>query len=140
MADINLPNSSQEAGIPYQWEQEINPGLSDLITGHEPALLTMDLVVAGGQTIPALTPVTKDENGNLVAATAGTPAIGITIVDVVTAADETKGAPVYRAGCFNPDALNWDDSYADDAAKFAAFEGAPTPTNIVMRRQKFATV
>lgn len=142
MADITLPKRVQDAGIPYQWSQEIDPQDRDsLFSGSEPAVLTMDLVAAASQTIPALTPVGRNGAGALVPAVSGTTAaIGITITDVVTAAASTKGIPVYRAGCFNPDKLNWPESYDTDAKKFAAFEGAPTPTNIVIRRPKFATV
>ena len=47
-----------------------------------------------------------------------------------------KGAPVYRQGVVNPDALVWPASYDTDAKKFAAFDGAPTPTDIIVRRPK----
>lgn len=70
----------------------------------------------------------------------GVKAVGITLVAITTPASPVEGAPVYRAGCFNPDALNWPASFDTDAKKFAAFDGAPTPTNIIMRRPKTATV
>lgn len=141
---ITIPNRSQTAGIPAQWEDTIAAADVALITGHEPAVLTTDLLVAASQTIPALTPV--GFNGAtppaLIPAVSGTTqAIGILLTAVTTDASATlKGVPVYRAGCFNPDALNWPASYTTDALKFAAFNGAPTPTNIVIRRPKTATV
>jgi hypothetical protein len=142
MADpINIPHDPQAAGVPYQWEQEINPGYVPLITGDQPALVTMDLVVAASQTIAALTPVGFNGSGNLVPAVNGTTAaIGILVAAVVSGSGTTKGAPVYRAGCFNPDAINWPASYDTEAKRMNAFEGAPTPTQIVMRRPKAATV
>lgn len=142
MVAITIPNRSQTAGIPAQWEDTIAAADVALITGHEPTVLTVDLLVAASQNIPALTPVGFDGSGRLVPALSGTTAaIGITLVAVVTDASTTyKGVPVYRGGCFNPDALNWPASYSTDALKFAAFNGAPTPTNIVIRRPKTATV
>lgn len=68
-------------------------------------------------------------------------AIGILLVDITTdGSGSHKGVPIYRAGCFNPDALIWDASYSTDREKFLAFEGAPTPTNIIIRRPKTASV
>ncbi len=68
-------------------------------------------------------------------------AVGLTIVAVVTPGSGTKkGAPIYRAGCFNPDLINWPASYDTLAEKMKAFHGAPTPTNIVLRAPKSATV
>jgi hypothetical protein len=74
-------------------------------------------------------------------ATPVTRAIGINVLKVVTdASGHHKGSPVYRAGCFNPLALTWDASYSTNGEKLAAFRGAPTPTNIILRRPKTATV
>jgi hypothetical protein len=138
---VNVPDRTQSAGIPVQWEDTITAAEIGLITGNEPALVTQDLIVAANQNIPALTPVGFNGAGALVPAVSGTTAaIGILIVATVTGASPARGAPVYRAGCFNPDRLNWDASYDTDAKKFAAFAGAPTPTNIIMRRIKTATV
>jgi hypothetical protein len=70
-----------------------------------------------------------------------TRAIGITVCDVTTGpSGALKGAPIYRAGVFNPLALIWGASYSSEAEKINAFEGAPSPTNIIMRRPKTATV
>lgn len=60
--------------------------------------------------------------------------IGITTVPVVTGAGVEASIHLGRAGCFNPDALYWDASFDADAKKKVAFEGAPTPTNIVIRK------
>ena len=70
-----------------------------------------------------------------------TRAIGILLTDVTTGPSGTKkGAPVYRAGCFNPDALTWGASFSTDLEKFSAFRGAPSPTSIIIRRPKTASV
>lgn len=139
---ITLPDNAQSAGIPTQWEDTISAAADALITGHEPAVLTVDMIVAASQEIPALTPVGLDSNGRLVPAVAGTTqAIGITVVGITTTASTTyKGVPVYRGGCFNPDTLNWPSSYNTDALKFGAFNGAPTPTNIIVRRPRQHTI
>lgn len=139
---VNVPDLSATAGFPAQYSEDITAVDVALVTGHEPAILQVDAIVAASQSIPAYTPVGKDGSGRLVPAESGTTqAIGITIADTVTSASTTyKGAPIYRAGCFNPDKINWPASYDTDAKKFAAFDGAPSPTNIVIRRPKTATV
>lgn len=63
--------------------------------------------------------------------------IGITTVDLNTGAGVSTTVAIFTAGCFNPDALNWDDSFNTDAKKKAAFFGAPTPTNIIILKPKF---
>lgn len=265
MVAITIPNKSQTAGIPAQWDDTISAADVALITGNVPELLTEDILVAPSQTLAALTVVGLDASGRLVAATStveasgvltfsgvgtandtvtigskvytlkaapttvanevkigataadtannllaaltggagagtlygslttshpdvtatlasagvinlvakvggtagnsiattetstdasfaastltsgtATPvsrAIGILVVAVTSDASGVfKGAPVYRGGCFNPDALTWDASYSTDLEKFAAFRGAPTPTNIIIRRPKTASV
>lgn len=59
----------------------------------------------------------------------------------------TSGTPVqgdmigvYRAGCFNPDRLTYDASYSTDTLKRMAFEGAPTPTNIIVVKPAAMTI
>lgn len=265
MVAILIPNTSQSAGIPAQWEDTISATDVALVTGDTPHIVTEDLLVEASQVLAALTVVGLNANGrivpatstveasgtltfsgvgtaadtvtigstvytlraapttvagevkigatasetaaNLVAAimgddagsgdeygslttahpdvdavavgpvvtvtakvggTAGnsiattevstsasfgaatltggtaTPiqrAIGILVAAITTGAGgEFKGAPVYRAGVFNPLALVWDASFSTEAEKLAAFRGAPTPTNIIMRRPKTATV
>ena len=62
------------------------------------------------------------------------------------AADNTAGADgaikveVTRWACVNPDALSWDASYDTAAKKLYAFEGAPSPTNIIVRQPTAMTV
>jgi hypothetical protein len=133
---------SQTAGIPSQWNDDISVPVADLFTGDSPAPLTTDLYVAASQNIPALTPVGFDGSNRLIPAVSGvTPAIGILLVAVVTdASTNYKGAKVYRGGCFNPNRLNWPASYDTDDKKFAAFRGAPTPTQIILRAPKQHTI
>ncbi|MER8478427.1 hypothetical protein [Mesorhizobium sp. M1163] len=64
----------------------------------------------------------------------GVAPIGITTAPVVDT-DAAQRVAIYRAGNFNPDALNWHASFDTDAKREAAFRGAPTPTNIVVRKR-----
>lgn len=139
---INLPSRTQDAGIPAQWNDSISAPVASLLSGHLPAWTTKDEIVAASQNIPAYTPVGYDGNKRIVPAVEGTTqAIGITITAIVTDASTTyKAAPIVRAACLNPDRINWPASYDTDAKKFAAFDGAPTPTNILVRRPKSGSV
>lgn len=70
----------------------------------------------------------------------GITPLGITTAPVTTGAGVETTIDIFRAGCFNPDALVWDDSFNTDARKRNAFEGAPSPTNIVIRKIKYGAV
>lgn len=130
---ITPPDYSKTAGIPSQWHDEISATAEGFIMGDVPAIVTEDMTFAVNQNIPARTPVALDGSGDLVIAAAGTPAVGFTVIDVVTGAAPKRGVPVYRSGVFNPALANWPASYNTDELKLEAFRGAPTPTTIVMR-------
>ena len=131
---INVPYRAQSAGIPSQWSDTIVPVLEGLIVGETPAVVTEDMTFAASQTIPAFTPVGFDGSGNLIPAVhTTTPAVGLTLIDLASVAS-VKGAPVLRAGCLNKDMIAWHASYDNDEKKLEAFRGAPTPTNIVVRK------
>lgn len=80
--------------------------------------------------------------GGTNAVATGSPAIGF----VKYAANNVGGAAgavrveVTRWGCFNPDALVWDSSYDTLTKKLYAFEGAPSPTSIIIRQPTAMTV
>ena len=79
---VNVPDLSATAGFPAQYSEDITAVDVALVTGHEPAILQVDAIVAASQSIPAYTPVGKDGSGRLVPAISGTTqAIGITIAD-----------------------------------------------------------
>lgn len=139
---VAIPDRSALAGMPSQDAEDITSVDTALFSGHAPEPMNQDLIVAASQTLAAYSLVGFDGSGRLVPALLGTtPAIGILVAAITTSASTTyKGAPVYRAGCFNPDKLVWPASYDTDAKKFAAFNGAPTPTNIIIRRPKTASV
>lgn len=131
---INAPHTAHLAGVPGQWSDTINPTNEGLICGETPAVVTQDLAVAPSQTIPAYTPVGFNGSNQLIPAVSGTTqAIGIILKDVVTAAGQSPGVPVLRAGCVRMDVVAWPASYDTDTKKLNAFAGAPTPTNFVVR-------
>lgn len=142
MANITPPDFAKLAGIPAQSSDQIFRLPEGLITGDYPAKSNEDMTVAASQTIPAYTPVGLDGSGNIVPAVAGTtPAIGFAVHDIVTpAGTPLKAWPIYRTGVFNPDFLNWPASYTTAELKMEAFRGAPSPTQIIMRPIKSASV
>lgn len=78
-------------------------------------------------------------SGGTDVAGAGIAPRGITTVDVTTGPGGAASVALFEAGCFNPNALNWDDSFNSDEKKKHAFDGAPTPCNIVILKPKFDT-
>lgn len=143
---VNLPRLGPTAGFPSQWTDTINPVLEGLIVGETPAVVVQDLQAAANQTLEAFTPVGFDGSGNLVPALLDTvtpansiKAIGITLFKIVIAVGQNPGIPVLRSGCLAKHILNWPASFDTDAKKFAAFAGAPTPTNIVVREVYFGS-
>lgn len=138
MANINLPKLGHTAGYPGQWTDTINPALEGLIVGESPAVVVRDMIALNGAALPPYTPLMKDGAGKLVAATPGTPAVGINLVplDGVTA---NIGIPVLIQGCLAKHMIAWPAAFDTDAEKFAAFEGADTPTNIVVREVYFGS-
>lgn len=136
---ITPPNSAQQAGFPRQWADDIAGVLEGLIVGESPRVVTIDLPLAVG-TYKAYSPVKFDADGvTCVAAAKGDPAIGILLYDIVVTVAKT-GVPVLRSGCLNKDMIAWPASYVTDADKFGAFEGAPTPTVIEVRKAYLGSV
>jgi hypothetical protein len=71
----------------------------------------------------------------------GVVPIGITVKAIVTTGSATLSAsPIYRSGCFNPAMINWPASFTTLEQKLEAFRNAPSPTTILMRPVKAATV
>lgn len=62
-------------------------------------------------------------------------AIGVCSQAVLGNAGGTTTVPVLYSGCFNPDALVWDASFDTEGKKMGAFNGAPTPTQIALRKR-----
>lgn len=110
-----------------------------LVTGNHPPLEIFDGVAPANAAVAQYSVVGFDSNGKVVLATIDTDtpansiqAVGVTTTPLLEVADD-QACPLYRSGCFNPDALVWDSSFDTDAKKLAAFEGAPSPTRIVLK-------
>lgn len=99
-------------------------------------------VANSGAAMAQFTVVGLDANGFLVPAVLGTvQAIGVLCHATGGAAADNQATKavkgvVWLTGCFNLDGpLVWDASYDTADKKLAAFRGAPTPTQIVVRKR-----
>ena len=128
---VNIPYGN--AGI-ASFEQGAAYGSVELFSGSTPLPTTEDFAVQAGVALPVFS-VVGLSGGYLVLAKddKSVQAIGVTTAPVGAGATDQSIA-IYRAGCFNPAALNWDASYTTDAKKAAAFRAAPTPTDILIRK------
>lgn len=110
---------------------------TELFNSAIPLPVTEDFPVGANTTLPAFS-VVGLSGGNLVLAKTSDVAvvpIGVTTVAVATGAGGADRIAVFRAGNFNPAALNWHADYDTSAKKTAAFRGSPAPTNIVIRER-----
>lgn len=113
----------------------------ELLAGHTPEFLTVPGYKGdGSQAIAAFTVVGVGADGFLTPAIRDSvdpeddiQALGFTAAPILASGDE-QGVGLVRGGNFNVDALTFDASFNTDAEKLAAFEGAPTPTNIVLQK------
>lgn len=65
--------------------------------------------------------------------TEGIVALGVTAIALTTAiGDDSESLPIYFQGNFNKNHLVFDSSFTDDAEKYRAFQGAPSPTQITV--------
>lgn len=134
MPPIIPQDRSYMAGVPEQWEQDFGVTKEGLFTGENPRQFVEDIPVALSQTLVAYQAVTLDASDNVIAATEGTPAIGIIMFPVTTGASGALPVGrILRGGCLNPDVVVWHASYTTQKQKLEAFRGAPAPTQIVVR-------
>lgn len=130
---LTAPNRDLTAGVAASSAEIISPNGQPLLAGDTPALFSQSMLVAASQDLKAGT-VVGLSSGALVQATLTIVAVGVLAYAVKTgASDTTTYAEVWRGGCFNKDALIWHTNYDTDAKKFAAFNGAPTPTVIIVK-------
>lgn len=138
MATYTGPDRTFDAGVPAQWSDDFAVTPEGFIVGEYPTQFVQDIPVALSQTLAAYTVVGLDASGNVIPAVLGTtPAIGILMYPVTTGASgDLPGGRVLRSACINPDfgSLVWDASYVTDADRLNAFEGAPSPTQFVLRK------
>ena len=138
---INPRNGDLTAGIAGQWSETINAEAPLLVTGDAPAMATMELPAAAAQTFVAHQLVGFNGSGKLIPAVLGTTAaIGYVVYAPSAATVLDQLVAVMRQGVFNPDALVFDATYDTDEKKRLAFEGAPSPTSIILRKPQTMTV
>lgn len=137
---ITPKNGDLTAGVAGRWTETIDAEPALLVTGDAPAQASMPLPAAAAQTFAAREVVMFDVNGQIVPAEEGTPAIGYVVYANTSATTAGQLIEVMRQGVFNPDALVWDASYDTDEKKRLAFEGAASPTSIILRKPQTMTV
>lgn len=107
----------------------------ELFAGDSPAVVTDHGVISAAQSatgIPAWTPVHVDPATREVTVAVYDDTVpantvlanAITVADVVPGAAEGSACPVYKAGMFNINALNFDASFETEALKASAFNTA----------------
>lgn len=139
MATIT-PQSHLTSGIAAQSGDEILADQVDIYGGDIPAVFATQETILTGQTLAARTVVGFDGAGKIVPAEAGVvDAIGVLPYAVDSTAGDIVGEGIWRGGNFKPSALVWDASYNTDALKAKAFEGAPSPTQIVLTETRTFT-
>lgn len=120
-------NPSQPSPGIADFQTDTVGALVELLAGDTPALVT----IAGTYTlaqatagIPANTPVKLDYETGAIALVDGTD---VTKANAITVGVLPAGGPagsmdVYKAGCFNINALNWPASMDTEAKRYAAFD------------------
>jgi hypothetical protein len=138
MADYKVPYS--EAGL-AAFEALDNYSQQFLLTGSHPPLAPgFPMKVPAGVTFKQFAVVGLDGDELAMATWDADPAdaikaVGITSQAVTGAADGSTTVPTLYSGCFNPDILEWDASFDTEGKKMGAFNGAPTPTQIALRKR-----
>ena len=127
-----LQNNFGDPGVAGGLYSEDIAGFREFMRGDTPPQVTHTYPLAPAQELAFGTVVGRNASGQIVRAVSGTtPAIGILAHKASSAAGDTR-ATVYLAGNYNVNALIYDASYNTAALKLGAFEGAKTPTNIVV--------
>ena len=138
---ITPKNGDLTAGVAGKWSETIDAEPPLLVTGDAPAQASMPLPAAAAQTCAARQVVGLNGSGKLIPAVRGTTqAIGYVVYAPSAATVLDQPVEVMRQGVFNPDALVFDASYGTDEQKRLAFEGAPSPTSIILRKPQTMTV
>ena len=133
MANVKVPYI--EAGL-ASFEELDTYTQGFLLSGDHPRLASYPMTAATDQVFQQFEVVGYNGDNELVPAVNGSvQAIGVITQALDTTDREGVTVPTFYSGCFNPDALVWDASYATDADKLNAFVGAPTPTQITCRKR-----
>lgn len=139
MVTYTGPDRSWDAGVPKQESHDFGVTPEGFIVGEYPTQFVQDKPAALSQNLKQYTVVGFNADGDIVPATAGADgvqAIGFLMYPVVSAASGPKPvARVLRSACINPNfaGIVWDASFDTPDKKMNAFEGAPSPTQFVVR-------
>ena len=142
MTTYNAPIIEHLAGVPSQSSDAFNPALTGLICGESPVPVTRDMAIAESMTFAdPYIPVGFDGDGNLIHAVwaadeTAVQAVAILLTTATSGAGENPGVPTLIQGCVSMDVIKWPASYDTEAKKLAAFDGAPTPASIVVRKRR----
>lgn len=132
MTEIGIGNPGQ-AGDAYEGFTQY-----DLLLSDTPTFFTQDMTLAVSQDIALYEVVGVNGSGEIIPAAQGTTqAIGIAAGAITSDGASNPTIQVIRGGHFNGDKLVWDVTYNTDALKAAAFDGADTPTQIVIGFNKY---
>lgn len=140
MATLNPVKGDLLAGVAGQSSDIITAQEEALVTGDAPAQSWMLLPAAAAQTFTARQVVGLNGSGKVVPAVLGTvAAIGYIVYAPSAATVLDQPVSVMRQGVFNPNLLTFDATYNTDEKKRLAFEGAPSPTSIILRKPETMT-
>ena len=140
MATINPIKGDLTAGVAAQSSDAITAQEESLVTGDAPAQSSMLLPAAASQTFTARQVVGLNGSGKLIPAVRSvTQAIGYVVYAPSGATVLDQPISVMRQGVFNPNLLTFDASYSTAEQKRLAFEGAPSPTSIILRAPETMT-
>lgn len=131
MANVKVPYP--EPGL-AAFEQLDDYTAGFLLSGaHPPFVVGYPMPVPADAEYSQFQVLGLDANGALVPAVKGTVQASFVCSQAIKGnSDGTTRVPALYSGCFNPEALVWDDSYATLEDKKAAFIGAPAPTQITI--------
>jgi hypothetical protein len=114
---------------------------SFLVSGSQVPLKSYPFEMAVSTTLAQWEVVGLNSSGKLAKATfnadpeVAIKPIGIVTQAVVSGASGVTSVPVFFQGVLNPAALVWHSTFDTDAKKMAAFNGSPTPTQILLRKR-----
>ena len=136
MANIQSLDGAQRWEKPFKSTDTVLPAAVDFISGDFPPAMGFPMVVEVGATITVGMVLEDNGSGALQPAVfgSGNPVLGVALSGV-TAAAANRSVLLARTGVFDPALLTWDATFDTDAKKLAAFEAAPSPTQIVLRKR-----
>ena len=110
----------------------------EILFGDTPAIAERNQTVTStaGITLPIYSVVNIAANNQItlaVIATGESNATHITAAPIVLGAGETMEAPMYEAGHFRQQALNFDATFTTDASKQNAFKGSGNPMILISK-------